>query len=575
MKISHKVALILVLVQSILILISINFVNSISKTSIDDLEKYTALQMKSNFSLTIKAQFQQVLDRANDWANWDDTYNYILGKNPKFIEVNLNEEYLKLAKFNYIIFIKENNTISASLNLNAKLQKVEKNNEVMDQYFLKISKEKPKEAITDIVSINNQLIVWSMSPIADSLVKMPSSGYLVIGKILDAKNSPELVTIFGNDFKFSTSIKKQELVMESLGPRFLLIKFPILNNQNEAITFAEIKIPRSVNQIVHKIIKFIKIILLLLLIINPIIIYFLLRKLVFKRLNIMKFEFETALRPDSHTMLVVKNHDEIDDLAKCFNQSIIKTREEVEKNFQSSLNSGHNAQLATMGEITGSIVHEIKNPLMIIKSKSEQMKRELSTEGDLSIERIKIGLVKIDDTCKRISKIVDTVSRFSRNDTAKYSEIIDLNTILEDAKFLMMEKIKKSNITINVKNADTLFIDCNPALISLVFANLISNSIDATEAQESPWIEISFLINVDNIFINVIDSGLTPSQKVIEGLKRSYFTTKPQGKGTGLGLSFSRKIVEECQGRLYLDEKSVNTKFVIELKQTLENKKAS
>jgi signal transduction histidine kinase len=98
-----------------------------------------------------------------------------------------------------------------------------------------------------------------------------------------------------------------------------------------------------------------------------------------------------------------------------------------------------------------------------------------------------------------------------------------------------------------------------------VALNLLNNAFDAIQSLEEKWIKISFSDIGDWVKIIVTDSGPGIPFDVQMKMMQPFYTTKEIGKGTGLGLSISKGIIERHNGRLYLDNTSPNTQFVIAL----------
>jgi C4-dicarboxylate-specific signal transduction histidine kinase len=101
--------------------------------------------------------------------------------------------------------------------------------------------------------------------------------------------------------------------------------------------------------------------------------------------------------------------------------------------------------------------------------------------------------------------------------------------------------------------------------ISQVLLNLVNNSYQAIATQSRPVIRILCEETVDHYTVRIIDSGEGIPPLIRQKLFQPFFTTKDVGVGTGLGLSISRGIIEEHEGRLYYQDDSPNTMFVIEL----------
>jgi nitrogen-specific signal transduction histidine kinase len=223
-------------------------------------------------------------------------------------------------------------------------------------------------------------------------------------------------------------------------------------------------------------------------------------------------------------------------------------------------------KMASIGQLAGSIGHEINNPLAIISGFSQKIRR-LSKEENIDIEQIQSYTKRIEDTTYRIKKIVDSLSKISRS-TKNDLELrkVSLASIIDDALILCQEKFKNEGIRVVTNHLDlNIQLKTNPIEISQVFLNLLTNAYDAIIDKEEKWICINVEKNDTHTFIQVTDSGTGIKNDIREKILEPFFTTKPMGKGTGLGLSISRNILEKYSGRISLLENSKNTTFKISL----------
>lgn len=228
----------------------------------------------------------------------------------------------------------------------------------------------------------------------------------------------------------------------------------------------------------------------------------------------------------------------------------------------------HSSKMASLGEMAGSIAHEINNPLAIIQGKVDQLRIKLRkdvsllSEGCVEFDR---HLVKIEDTIGRIAAIIKGLRSFSRNaDRDPFSETT-LGQIVNDTLELCRERFRNHGVEIKVQVDSEVKFKCRPVQISQVLMNLLGNAHDAIEKLPDKWIELTAFRLGDRIFINVMDSGRGIPEKVAGKMMTPFFSTKEVGKGTGLGLSISKGIIEDHHGQFRYDPSSPNTKFIIEL----------
>lgn len=232
------------------------------------------------------------------------------------------------------------------------------------------------------------------------------------------------------------------------------------------------------------------------------------------------------------------------------------------KNHQKQLLSSN--RLATLGEFSAGLAHEINNPLAIVVGKTEILMGMIQN-GSYNSVQFQNELNKIQSNSMRISKIIRGLKTFSR-DGGEFDplELVSLNQIFNDAAAITADQLKSKNITFRISPFLDLQIQCRPNQISQVMLNLISNAIDAIEHQDSPWIQIDVRVGTE-IEILITDSGLGIPDEIVKKMMDPFFTTKSIQKGTGLGLSISYGIVKDHHGLLYYNPICSNTQFVIRL----------
>jgi C4-dicarboxylate-specific signal transduction histidine kinase len=223
------------------------------------------------------------------------------------------------------------------------------------------------------------------------------------------------------------------------------------------------------------------------------------------------------------------------------------------------------SRLSAIGELSGSIAHEINNPLSIILGYTELISRMLRMES-FDRERILQTCDKILKTINRINKIVLGLRKLSREGQDDPLETADLKEIVDDALSVCTESMALHGIELRLKLPDEPCLClCRPLQISQVLLNLIQNAKDAIQSLETRWIEIEIRQDTACFVILVKDSGVIRDPAVLARIGQPFFTTKPPGKGTGLGLSISRKIMSTHGGSIELQKEASSTTFVLQL----------
>lgn len=222
----------------------------------------------------------------------------------------------------------------------------------------------------------------------------------------------------------------------------------------------------------------------------------------------------------------------------------------------------HSSKLALIGEMATGMAHEINNPLTVI-SGYMLLLRKLDKELD---GKICNAIEKIENSVLRISKIIDSVRKFSRKEDGIEPITNNVNQIIEETLNIIKAKSFKQKVELKVKNiSDTAEVLCDPLAIEQVLVNLISNAIDENQTKDEAWVEISFEKNEKESLFIIRDSGLGIEESKIDSIFNPFFTTKSIGEGTGLGLSISKGIVEDHGGQLRYELIDGHTAFIISL----------
>lgn len=213
-------------------------------------------------------------------------------------------------------------------------------------------------------------------------------------------------------------------------------------------------------------------------------------------------------------------------------------------------------RLSTIGELSGRLAHDLRNPLSVIKISVDLLKQH-PADAKISDSIITKRLELIETSVERISHQVDDVLDYVRHSPLKLSTISLRETILGS-----IDKISiPHNIKIIISDSDVT-VNCDQIKIDAVFINIILNSIQAMP--EGGTIEIQIKSNKDDVVIDFIDSGPGIPFEILDKIFEPLFTTKQ--KGTGLGLASCKNIVELHGGKISVKNKP--TTFTIRLPKT-------
>ena len=217
-----------------------------------------------------------------------------------------------------------------------------------------------------------------------------------------------------------------------------------------------------------------------------------------------------------------------------------------------------NAKLASLGEMSAGIAHEINNPLAIIQGMVYTLANSI---GDR--EKFDKKVESINKAVARIAKIVKGLRKFSRSADRSHYKTCVLQNIIEESLTLIDAKSKKHSVAIQVHSKDDLNVRCDDVEIEQVLVNLINNSIDAIRSMDNPWISIHVFSLLGGAVIQIRDCGHGIDDDIQTRLFQPFFTTKPPGEGTGLGLSIVKGILDEHGASIELLTSEKNTCFEI------------
>ncbi len=259
-------------------------------------------------------------------------------------------------------------------------------------------------------------------------------------------------------------------------------------------------------------------------------------------------------------------------------------------------------KMASLGQLTAGIAHEINNPINFVKSnikplrldindlfevinnysklhladsqtipKQLQQMEEMKTQMDLGFIKTEINhLIKgIEDGAERTAEIVRGLRTFSRLDESELKTVNIHEGI--DSTIVLLRNSSPHYIEIIRDYKANGNIECYPGKINQVFMNIINNGLQAIKGKAERGEKETIFINTfdtDNniIKISIRDSGIGMTEEVKHKIFEPFFTTKDVGEGTGLGMAIVFKIIEEHKGKIeVISEPGKGAEFILTL----------
>lgn len=256
-------------------------------------------------------------------------------------------------------------------------------------------------------------------------------------------------------------------------------------------------------------------------------------------------------------------------------------------------------KMASLGQLTAGIAHEINNPINFVSSNISPLKRDIKDilelmelyrekgklefsdksksevsdfeddlELDYLLDEVNQLLSGMEDGAKRTVEIVRGLKLFSRIDEQDVKEV-DIHDGL-DSTLILLNSSMGGRVNVKKEYANLPMVECLAGKINQVFMNIISNAahamMDHPVEGKTPELFLKTSQDGDNILIQISDNGPGMPPHVRDKIFEPFFTTKPVGKGTGLGLSIVYTIIENHKGTIRVEsEADVGTSFVISL----------
>ncbi len=277
------------------------------------------------------------------------------------------------------------------------------------------------------------------------------------------------------------------------------------------------------------------------------------------------YQIETGYWKDEFSILfqafaaaangIQKRDRALKDHAENLEQQVEMRTRELDAQRMQMVNS---SRLASLGEISAGIAHEINNPLAIIQGKAELLMKQMPPD---SIQRGHVE--KITQMVRRMSTIVKGLRTFARDGSKDVMRSFPMSPFLNDLKDLCQARMVHSEIDFSVNCPEGLTGFGREVQISQVLINLLNNSMDAVQDQERKWIRLEVFQRGEHLVFAVNDNGPGVAPELREKIMEPFFTTKPIGKGTGMGLSISIGICRDHGGDLQYVAGYSNTRFEV------------
>jgi len=225
-------------------------------------------------------------------------------------------------------------------------------------------------------------------------------------------------------------------------------------------------------------------------------------------------------------------------------------------------------RLASLGQLSASVAHEINNPIAGVLNLSMLLQRMLKDDGIPAgrIEEFRKYLTQVTNETARVGRIVSDLLAFSRRSKPQRAPG-DVNKIVKMTLSLIQHKMKLSNVEVATHLAEDLpLVACDQSQMQQVALNLLMNAAEATQGKTERRVKVSTSSGDGMVRLVVADNGEGIPPENLAKIFHPFFTTKPEGKGVGLGLAVTYGIIEAHGGDVEVVSKvGEGTTFTISL----------
>ncbi len=262
-----------------------------------------------------------------------------------------------------------------------------------------------------------------------------------------------------------------------------------------------------------------------------------------------------------------------------------------------------NEKLASIGQLTAGIAHELNNPINFVSSSAQSLRRDFEDVSEVMERVLALGpddpelqgaitalqekiasldlgftmkeieelLTGIEDGAQRTTAIVKGLRIFSRMDGDEASKA-NINELLESTSVILRSSFREEASVVLELSPDDTVVMCQPGKLNQVFMNLISNAVQATVMSGKPFAEREVRVRtrrvmqgeVASVQVAIADNGVGMDEDTQAQIFDPFFTTKEVGEGTGLGLSIVKGILDDHRATLELESKpGKGTTFLI------------
>jgi two-component system, NtrC family, sensor kinase len=537
----------------------------------------------------IEDEVNLLYSRVLDYATWDETHEFVQGKNPGFCETELTDITFIAGDVNFSAIALDNGKVLCTHGFDLTNRKQKPFVNSLRKYLtadLLLNNPTPTSEQQGMIHLPEGLLVVASRPVLDTDGQGPILGSIVMGKYLNAT----VVERLSQSTRLSLMVqplddrplpKDFQNAQAALSPQNPVVVTPLNSDwvagytclkdlYGKPIAILRVKTSRTVYQQGILSLKYLAVALLLLGGAAGGVIGVLLKRAVESLRDRDRLEQslkQEAILRQSETNYRIKA-EELEQTLQALQQA------------QAHLIQSE--KMSSLGQLVAGIAHEINNPISFIHGNIVHLKNhvqdlmaliklyqqyyptpcpEVQTQvvkldAAFLLQDLPLILASIQSGSERIREIVLSLRNFSRLDESEM-KFVNIHEGIDSALLILQNRLNvdrhRPEIQVLKEYGDLPTVECYAGQINQVLMSLLVNAIDAIDEvhPEFPQIQIRTQLLSEQIAIHIIDNGSGISEAAQSKLFDPFFTTKPVGSGTGMGLAISYQIVvEKHQGQL-------------------------
>ena len=555
-------------------------------------EKRIAEEDLIRLKMALSSETENLVSKAGDWSNWDDSYQFVEDNNTRFIETNIVPQAFADLKVNLMVFINNSGSIvfGKGYYLNNMTEMPIEQTAFKSVISLAFNQNTDGNPLKGFVKTDDGTLLVVARPILKSNYEGPENGLLIFGVLFDESEIAVLSKVVGlpiewrptDDAKMSADFLKANSTLATTTSTYCTSVteteisgyVPIQDFNSNHIALVSVVDSRDGYIETKTEIFVITIAIAVMGLIFLAAFYFSLDRFVLSRLSNLNDTVKRICENDSiKERTQTRGNDEVSDLSKRINGMLdqisvsqaklkdyaltleLKVEEKKSELEEANKRIIKSERMAAIGELAGMVAHDLRNPLTGIKNSVYLLKKKQgSVLGDSGNETLSI----MDRAIEHAGKIINDLLDYSRELRLDYEESSPKSLVSHS--LIAIAVPSQIKVVEHIEDSSPIWVDINK--MQRVFTNLIKNSFEAMPNGGS--LDITSKQGEQTVEFSFVDTGSGMSEDVVQKIFTPLFTTKAQGMG--FGLSICKRIVEAHNGKIEV-ESTLNkgTKFVITL----------